>query len=514
MATLAITNGQIWDGENPPFLGTVLCSDLITSVIPGPLPTLPPNIEILDARGGTVIPAFTDSHVHFSCVARLAKAVDLSVAKSQSDAVRLLLERSAIVPPNAWIMGVKMNNNLWPNPAYPTLAELDQVPNPVLIQHWCCHSHLVNSRAIAVIGEDAFHGIPGVVRDVDGRMTGLLEAEKAQRPVQHFLEHQEDDPEEWVPVIQRVLSEGIAEVHAIGAETIFMHESLRVYQRLRAAGKLGVRFRFFFTQYPEFPLSAQSPFGDDWICYQGFKLFIDGVLSGRTAALRERYVDVDRTGVLFYTDDELYELIKRGYRGGLQVMAHMIGDRASDQFLRALERLKEEGFESEWPVKLSHIELCDAEQIERITRLNAYGDIQAGFITTVAPFMPSVIGPERMQRFMPIKSLTDAGVTSVGSSDAPIGPTNPLYAIHGAVCRNDLMGRAECIGLDQALRMYTINAQKLIKNDHRKGLLKPGYIADITVLEDDLFAVPPETLAGRKVAATIVDGKVAFRRNP
>jgi predicted amidohydrolase YtcJ len=315
-------------------------------------------------------------------------------------------------------------------------------------------------------------------------------------------------------LIEKGLSEGIAEIHAIGANTIFMHESLKVYQRLRAVGKLNIRFRFYFTQFPEFPPGVESTFGDDWLSYAGYKLFIDGALSSRTAALGEPYVGGDQRGILLYNDEELYQVLKKAFQSGLLVMAHMIGDRAIDLFVTAVERLKAEGIENDWPVKLSHLFICPPNLVERIGRLKAYGDVQGGFVTTVAPFMPGIIGPDRMKRYTPLKSLIEAGVPLVGSSDGPIGPGNPLAGIHGAVCRNEGMGRDECISLDQALKMYTINAQRLLRNDQRKGLLKPGYIADIAVLEDDLFAVPPESLAGRKVAATIVGGKVAFRRNP
>jgi predicted amidohydrolase YtcJ len=147
-----------------------------------------------------------------------------------------------------------------------------------------------------------------------------------------------------------------------------------------------------------------------------------------------------------------------------------------------------------------------------MAKLNVAGDVQGGFVTFLSPFISQALG-ERTKYFVPIKSLLDANVLVVGSSDAPVEPTNPLYGIRGAVVRTPVMNEAECITLDQALKLYTVNAQKLIRNDHRKGYLKPGYIADITVFEDNLFDVGPETLFERKVAATIVDGKIAFRKN-
>jgi predicted amidohydrolase YtcJ len=511
MATLAITNGQIWDGVSAPFLGTVLCNDHITEIIPGPSPTLPAGISVIDARGGTVIPAFTDSHIHFSASVRTAQAVDLTPAKCAADVVSLLLARSGTASPDEWVYGVKMNPNRWADSTYPTLAQLDQVPNPLIIQHWCCHDYLINTRAIALVGEERFAGVTGVERDPDGKMTGLLVEAEAQAALQSYAENIEEDPQLWVSAFERLLSEGISELHAIGTNTVFMHESLPLFQKLRAAGKLLVRCRFYFTDFPSGQFSLATGFGDDWLSYAGYKIFIDGVLSAKTAAVREPYAG-GGTGVLVNSDEALYEAVKKCHQRGLRFMAHCLGDRALDQVLGALERVRAEGIEPMWAPKIAHLEICHRDQIDRLVRLGAIGDIQGGFNTLVAPFIEHVIGRDRTRHFVPVKMLHDAGLLCVGSSDGPIEPTNPLYGIHGAVCRNDVMGREECITLDQALRMYTINAQKLLKNDHRKGLLKPGYIADITVFEDDLFAVPPETLASRKVAATIIDGKVAFRR--
>jgi predicted amidohydrolase YtcJ len=191
---------------------------------------------------------------------------------------------------------------------------------------------------------------------------------------------------------------------------------------------------------------------------------------------------------------------------------HVIGDRGLDQFLNVLERLQSEGIESRWPVKLTHVELCHPDQVARIAALKAFCDIQPGQLTTEASFLPSVIGHSRMQHCFPLRSLINAGVVVAGSSDAPVEPTNPMIGIQAAVVRHPAMNLEERISLHEALQLYTINAQKLVKNDHRKGLLRPGYLADIAVFEKDLFAVEPSTLTECKVAVTIVNGAVVFRR--
>jgi predicted amidohydrolase YtcJ len=201
------------------------------------------------------------------------------------------------------------------------------------------------------------------------------------------------------------------------------------------------------------------------------------------------------------------------FEAGEQIMAHVIGDRGLDQLLSVLERLESEGVRSDWPVKLTHCELCHPDQVKRIARLGAFCDVQPAELVGEAEYLPYILGTERMQHCFPFRSLVDAGVVCAGSSDAPVDSANPLIGIRAAVVRHPLMNVDERISLNDALKMYTINAQKLVRNDHQKGLLLPGYIADVAVFQEDLFDVSPDALTQCQVAATIVDGRVAYQRN-
>jgi predicted amidohydrolase YtcJ len=508
MSQLVITNGMIWDGTNSPFLGTIVCNDRIISVHHGVDISIPDGAEILDAKGGSVIPAFTDVHQHFSASAnwRSSKIIHLDSARSVAEAVNTLVKRSQTTAPDEWIVAVQLNHNQFADRTLPTRADLDAISNPVLITHQCGHTYFINSRAIEKVGESKFTGLAGVHRDSSGRMTGVLE-DGADAPLHpYFTNFCDGCVDDWSTGAREALAVGIAEVHAISADVVLAQENVHAYETLRDSGKLGVRIRVYLTD-----LEETKPIGDDnWLSYGGHKIFVDGAFGGRTAAMREPFGDADRIGVLRYTDEKLYETIKKTFEHGAQLMAHVIGDRGLDQLLSVLERLKSEGVRSDWPVKLVHCELCHPDQVERIARLGAFCDMQPGQLTSEASFLPAAIGLERMQHCFPFRSLIDAGVTVVGSSDEPVDPQNPMIGIHAAVVRHPSMNFAERISLHEALQMYTINAQKLIKNDHRKGFLKAGFIADITVFQDDLFAVAPENLADCKVAATIVNGEIAY----
>jgi predicted amidohydrolase YtcJ len=362
-----------------------------------------------------------------------------------------------------------------------------------------------------LIGEDVYDTVEGAERDGNGRLTGVLQEDSAV-PVARAMKGRLDGEEDWVRFIEGRLAEGIAEVHTIGTRKAMMTEDLAFYQRLEANGKLPIRLRFYWNRLPKGPIKVASGFGDGWITYGGLKVFVDGAYGARTAALREPYADVDHTGMFIHTDEELFELIKAAFERDLQVMAHCLGDRALDVLLDQMEKVRALGIINNWPVKFTHVELCHPDQFERMIRLGGFCDVQARQLISDAPYLEEIIGNERKQKCFAFRSMIDAGLTLAGSSDAPVEPTNPLTGIQAAVMREPTMNPAERITLDEALKMYTINTQKMIKNDHRKGLLKPGHLADIAVFQHDLFDVPIETLPNNKVIATVVDGKVQYRR--
>jgi predicted amidohydrolase YtcJ len=465
----------------------------------------------LDAKGGSVIPAFTDCHFHFSSLVRTSKFIILTETKSLHEVLALIENHAKTAPPDELIIATRFNHNVWSPPVLPTRADLDRFRHPVVIRHITGHTHVVNTRVLQIIGESAFDGLDGAVRDSAGRLTGILH-DAAHDPVRLWAGRLHNCCDDWLPAIAKVLEVGIGEVHTIDPAVMNQEEPIAVYQQLHDEGKLSVRFRLYYTERPAYPFSLMSGFGNEWLAYGGRKIFVDGALGSRSAAMREPYCDTGGKGILRFKDEELYETIKESFVSGLQVMAHVIGDRGLDQILAVLERLKSEGIESTWPVKLTHVQICRPDQIPRIARLGAFCDVQPYHLVSDAKYLVAAIGTERFDCCIPLASLMKSGITVSGGSDAPVEPFEPIKAIHAAVVRGPGFNDAERISLDEALKIYTINAQKLIKNEQRKGLLKPGYLADIAVFEEDLFTIEPENLIQCKVAATIVNGVIRYRK--
>jgi predicted amidohydrolase YtcJ len=344
MKKLVIINGMVWDGIHEPFLGTVVCTDRITEVLPGPPSTIPSGADVLDAKGGSVTAALTDVHQHFSAWARAQSPSSLYISlyeiKSLEEVIEMLLVRSKITAPEDWVIGVAMDHNIWKNRRVPTRLDLDVIPNPTLITHQCGHSYYINSRAIELIGESKFDSSVGVCRDGDGRMTGVLEEEGHAPLCRYFQTRLKNEPQDWIDAMQYALSMGIAEVDPICSNIVLAHESIRVYEKLRDADKLSIRIRYYLTDLSD---AHDSSPHDEWLSYGGRKIFIDGAFGGRTAAMREPFRDTGQTGMLCHTNEDLYEIIKETFNCGLQLMAHVIGDRGLDQILNVLERLVSEG---------------------------------------------------------------------------------------------------------------------------------------------------------------------------
>jgi predicted amidohydrolase YtcJ len=421
----------------------------------------------------------------------------------------LLVERSKISDPDDWVIGVNMNENEWPEQRLPTRDDLDVIPNPVMVQRVCIHKNCINSKALELVGETVYDVVPGGLRDDTGRLTGVLE-EDAAVPVARAMRGDRDKAEDWLCYMDSILAVGVAEVHAVGTRKVIMEEHIALYEKLRATGKLPIRFRFYWNRLPKRPVSSGS--GDDWLTYGGLKIFVDGAYGARTAALREPFADVPHRGMLIHSDAELYGLLRAAFERDLQVMAHCLGDRALDVLLEQIERLQAEGLRSKWPFKFTHVELCHPDQFERMVRVGGFCDVQPRQLVSDAPYLEAIIGDDRKQKCFAFRSMIDAGLTLAGSSDAPVESTNPLTGIQAAVMREPTMNLAERITLEEGLKMYTINPQKLVRNDQRKGLVREGYLADIAVFERNLFDVEMENLPDCRVMATVVDGRVRFRR--
>lgn len=302
-------------------------------------------------------------------------------------------------------------------------------------------------------------------------------------------------------------------------------EAVDLMQTLREEGELTFRFNYYI--FPEdldrvVEAGNVTGDGDDLVRLLGLKIYSDGWLGPRTAALRDLYNDRPHQGIAFYTQDEVDDFVLRAHQAGLKLTAHSIGDRATEMLLSAYEKAYAEGCHDanhtvcdDPRFTLEHVQLVQPDLMDHMVDLGLVPSIQLSFATSDSPWAEQALGSERLQHAYPWKTMVDRGLVVGGSSDYPIEVLPPLWGVERSVTRVDLNGEpaggfmpAQAVALDTALRMITINAAYLEHRDHELGSLTPGKLADLVILDRNLFEIPADEIADTRVELTMVGGRV------
>jgi predicted amidohydrolase YtcJ len=472
--------------------------------------------EFLDTGDDLVIPGMSDSHIHLTAVAKQDLYVNLAGARSFQAVLEMIRERAHERPGEAWIRGVNYNEEAWSEPKRPTRQHLDAlgIDSPVIISRYCGHVHVADTKALQAAGLwDSTD--PNVVRDGQGLPTGVLN-EGAAGGIVAEIARMCETPERIRTLIGktciRLSSLGITAVHACDAPSYALGEDLRAFQDLEEGGKLPLRVFCYHDALPNY--SFRSGFGSARVSFGGFKVFCDGSIGGRTAALSSPYSDDPATsGQLNHTDEELYEQVRQAHRREIQVQIHVIGDRAIEQALRIVERVIHEEGEPKRPYRFNHSTYCPEPLVQKIGDLGIVVDAQP-----VQPFRnrlmaPARLGRERLPFSYAYRRFVDAGILVTGSSDGPIEDLNPWAGIWAAVNRTDEAGKPmsysppeDRLSLDEALRMYTTNPWIALGRGNEFGRILSGFGADFTVLDCDPFKLPPGNLRNVRHRCTFVEG--------
>ena len=457
--------------------------------------------ETVDLGGRCVLPAFTDSHVHFPTWSMAQRDIPLDGVTSRAET----LDRVRTATPwGSWLRGTGWRDDEWEAP--PTKEALDEVTGERPAALWAkdYHSLWLNSAALALAGGDLdVHG--GIVeRDERGDPTGVLREESAWRFRELYVTVTQD---EWVSAtragIKLAHSRGVGGVHDkdgwLGAPAIFQRIAendglaLRVWgsiphERVEEVAALGLR----------------SGFGGEFLRIGYLKAFMDGTLGSQTAWM------LDGSGVQITSGEELTEIIRAGARAGWPVSVHAIGDRANREALDAFEATR-----SEWqPLGLRHrIEHAQCLAPEDVGRFVALG------IACSVQFSHAPSDRDLADRFWADKgdgtyafrSLWDSGALVANGSDAPVEELDPIAGIAAGVLRTiddrPAWHPQQAVTVEQALQSMTVNPAWLTGDERRRGKLIPGYAADLVVLDRDPVAVEREELPELKVVATMVDGR-------
>jgi predicted amidohydrolase YtcJ len=497
--------------------------------------------RVVDLRGATVLPGFHDAHNHMVGFGMSLAEVDLrsSAAGSLDELYAAVARRAETTAPGGWVVGSGYDQNKLG--VHPHRDALDRAApgRRVWLRHTSGHMCVVNSLVLADLGLDmAGPDLPGgrVATDADGRPSGLLE-ERAQLLVGSLVYPY--PLAELTEAIGRAaaqyLKEGITSCTEAGIGGGWVAHSpaeLAAYQAARDHGNLGVRVELMAASEVLHSLGAHAGdglvagldlgistgFGDDWLRLGAVKIFADGSLVGRTAALHEPYAgdgaDGGGRGYLQADAAELQATIIAAHRSGWQVATHAIGDLAIDVVLDAYERALAQYPRRDPRHRIEHFAVVQPGQVARAAGLGVIAVPQGRFATELGDGMLAAVGPARHDWLYRQRSLLEAGMVLPGSSDRPVVAGAPLLGIGDMVNRRTASGvpfnPGEAITVSQALHAYTRGSAYASRQEHVKGSIAPGMLADLVVLSEDPTAVSPERIAGLAVLATIVDGQCRY----
>jgi len=479
-------------------------------------PWIGKDTEVIDLKGRTVVPGFIDTHVHVTEFGRSFAWIDLRGVRSIREVQEGLKKRVRETSKGRWIMGRSWDQERLVERRYPTRWDLDDFSreNPVVFTRVCGHICVVNSKALELAGITAeTTPPPGGQIDKDpktGEPTGILR-ENAMDLVWKAMPPpgKEELMEAATLACQKAVEAGLTSLHWI----VYSPIEIRILQKLRAQNKLPLRVYLVIPVElldQLIDLGLCTGFGDNMIRIGGIKIFADGSLGARTAALREPYSDDSTTkGMTLYAQEKLNELVAKVHKAHLQLAIHAIGDQAIDLALTALEKALGEAPRKDHRHRIEHASVLNEALIQRLKRLGVIASIQPHFI--ISDFwVIERLGLTRARWVYPFKTLLQEGIRIAGGSDCPVDPINPLLGMYAAVAREAFP--EERITVDDALRLYTINGAYASFEENVKGSIEAGKLADLIVLSHDPRTVPPSKIKEIRVETTIMGGRVVYAR--
>ena len=540
MTDLVLVNANVltMDPGRPRASAIAITHDRIETIDPNELGDAS---RVIDLHGATVLPGFHDAHNHMIGFGQSLAEVDISSPPiaSLDELYAAIAERAAATPAGGWVIGSGYDQNKLG--AHPNRDALERAApgRRVWLRHTSGHMCVVNSTVLIELGLDSAPvEVPGgrVATDADGRPTGLLE-ERAQVLVgQLVYPYPLTELTEAIErASQHYLAEGITSATEAGIGGGWVSHSpaeLAAYQAARDRGKLGVRVELMTAREVLHPLGAhpaddleatldlgiKTGFGDDWLRLGATKIFADGSLVGRTAALHDDYAGNGHgRGYLQADASELQAAIIAAHRSGWQVATHAIGDLAIDVVLDAYEKATTEFPRPDPRHRIEHFAVVQPGQVKRAARLGVIAVPQGRFANELGDGMLAAVGPERASWLYRQRSLLEAGMVLPGSSDRPVVTGAPLAGIADMVNRRTASGEpfnpGEAITAAQAVHAYTRGSAYASRQEHVKGSIAPGLLADLVILSEDPTAVSPDRIADLTVLATLVGGHPSYHNN-
>ena len=489
------------------------------------------NTRVIDLGGKTMVPGMTDAHHHLFGVGFREITLNLEGITSLETFLATVKARVEQTQPGVWVTGRGWIETFWKPPVFPTRWDLDKVApnNPVFLDRADGHGAVANSAALRIAGVDKSTPSPfggEISKDKQsGEPNGML-LDAAQDLVQRHIPGTTTAEAERAVVlgVKRDIELGWTQVQDPGGSfaevEMFkkLHKEgkikLRIYKALSAPGKDAQQL------LRDGPIIGAD---DHHLTVRTLKLYADGSLGSRSAALLQPYSDMpDTSGFLTIKEEELQPLLQEALRKGIQIETHAIGDRGNRFILDQYEKAMNAVPKAEWKIKaprwrVEHSQIVNPLDIPRFAKLGVIPSMQPSHAIGDLHFAPSRLGIPRLAGAYAWQSFIKSGSIVPGGSDAPVERGEPMIEFYAAVARKDMKGFSgegwhpeEAVSREQALKMFTIWAAYAAFEEKLRGSIEPGKLADFTILSADIMKIPEMDILKTHCVMTVIGGEIVY----
>ena len=476
--------------------------------------------HVLDLGGGVAVPGLTDAHAHLAGLGDHLATVDLRGAASVDEVVARLKEGA---PAQGWVLGRGWDQNLWPDATMPTHEALSQAfpDRPVWLRRVDGHAGWANAKVMELSGINPESIDPEggeFLRDEEGRPTGVL-IDQAMDVVAVPAPSEAERRRRLLAAQDHVLERGLVGVHEMGVDP----ETDALLRQLEKEGALKLRVHGYASEswfQAELSGGEPPPAGDqDRYVLIGVKIYVDGALGSRGAALLRPYADrPGHTGKLMHQLPYFEKLVSNAGDRGWQVAAHAIGDRGNRTILDAYDRVEQRMRHKRLRNRIEHAQIVDPADIQRFSKLRVIASMQPTHATSDMGWVPDRLGPKRLEGAYAWQRFLKAGVRLPLGSDFPVEQVDVTHGLYAAVTRADEGGKPEGgwlpdqrLSLDEAISGFSREAAYAVHKEESLGRVDVGFRGDLTCFRRDLWTLEPAELRDAEILATVIDGEVVHQ---
>ena len=486
------------------------------------------DAEVINLNGKYVFPGFTDAHGHLKGIGYRELTLNLQGISSLNETLQVVRSYISTKEVGEWVIGRGWIDKVWPEKRFPSRWDIDSFSpdNPVILERADGHAVVVNSVVLELAGIDKSTQDPQggfIEKDQTGEPTGLL-VDMAMNLIADLIPKlsRDNDKEAFLEGINRNVSLGWTQIHIPGGT----FDDISILNEIKSENNLLQRVYFMVSDgEPADRLLENGPIIDPehFLTVRAIKMYADGALGSRGAALLEKYSDYDGKGVFIFLEDETKPRLSKALIKGIQIGTHAIGDHGNrvvlDWYEEAFTQAKKNNelfISPRW--RIEHSQNIKPEDQRRFVELSVIPSMQPSHAIGDLHFAVDRLGLERIDNAYAWRNLIDQGLIIAGGTDAPVEIGDPRIEFYAAVTRKDVDGyHGEGWNLHQrlsrleALKMFTIWPAIASFEENIKGTIEVGKLADFSIFDQDLMSIPELAILESKNILTVVGGRVVYQ---